>query len=82
MPVLEIVLPVKHRRHQRVGFSRAEMGLGGKRFMPIEFMYGIFTYIWRTFIVHEGKYIPYNNSIGMILLAFVGKWGRFVCCLF
>lgn len=40
MPVLETVLPVKLRRHQRVGFSRAEMGLGGKRFMPIGFMYG------------------------------------------
>lgn len=26
--------------------------------------------------------IPYMNSIGMILLAFVGKWGRFVCCCF
>ena len=40
-----------------------------------------FAYIWRTCIVNAGTVnIPYMNSIGMILLAFVGKWGLFVCC--
>ena len=48
--------------------------------LPIESMYGIFTYIWLIFMVNVGKCLPYMDAMGMgrthiylaILCNFVG----------